>query len=142
MVDAGMKSREQLDQWSPALPPLRRPERSGERIVLKILEICSGCGSVSAPTAKEARELGFHAVQVFSIDGKPGTGATRMVDLLTYDWANDAELKQFRGAGSTCPAHRSVLDLTESLHAIWILSSCRPTSAAREVGLPAARVVE
>ena len=47
-----MKSCEALDQWTPALPPLRRLERDGARLVLRILEICSGCSSVSAAVAK------------------------------------------------------------------------------------------
>lgn len=100
----GMRSREALDQWSPALPPLRKPERAGDRILLRILEICAGCGSVSTFTAREARELGVHDVQVFSVDGKPGTRATRTADLLTWDWADDAELARFREPeeGATC----------------------------------------
>ena len=93
MVVEGMKRREELDSWTPALPPLRLPSGSG-RVVLKILEICAGCGSVSAATAEAARELGVE-VQVFSIDGKPGTHATRMVDILTYDWASDEDLLRF-----------------------------------------------
>jgi hypothetical protein len=90
----GMRSREVLDAWTPALPL----PRTGDRVVLKILEICAGCHSVSTAAAAEARELGVHEIQVFSIDGKPGTGATRMVDLLTYDWASDAQLQRFREA--------------------------------------------
>ena len=94
-----MRSREELDAWAPALPSPRRVERTGDRIVLKILEICSGCHSVSTAAAAEAREnFGVHEVQVFSIDGKPGTGATRTVDILTYDWASDAQLQRFREA--------------------------------------------
>ena len=101
----GMKRREELDSWTPALPPLRLPSGSG-RVVLKILEICAGCGSVSTATAEAARELGVE-VQVFSIDGKPGTHATRMVDILTYDWASDEDLLRFmlppaESEGATC----------------------------------------
>lgn len=104
----GMRSREELDAWVPPhslATPARGAAPSGPRIILKILEVCSGCGSVSAAAAKEAREnFGVHDVQIFSVDGKPGAGATRTVDLLTYDWANDAQLRRFRESeeGATC----------------------------------------
>ena len=100
-----MRCREELDAWVHALPPARCLVQSGGRIILKILEVCSGSGSVSAAAAKEACEnFGVHDVQVFSIDGKPGTGATRVVDILTYDWVNDVQLQRFRESeeGTTC----------------------------------------
>jgi hypothetical protein len=100
----GMRSREELDAWVHALPPPARSlVRSGPRIILKILEVCSGCGSVSAAAAKEAESFGIET-QVFSVDGKPGAGATRTTDLLTYDWANDLQLQRFRESeeGATC----------------------------------------
>ena len=103
LVD-GMKPREALDLWIPALPPMGSCTR-GDRVVLKMLEICSGGCSVSRAAAQEAREQG-HEVEVFSIDGKPGAGATKVVDILTWDWANDAELLAFRAdtpeEGVTC----------------------------------------
>ena len=101
VVVEGMKRREELDSWTPALPALRLPSGGG-RVVLKILEICSGCGSVSAATADAARELGVDDVQVFSVDGKPGTHATRTVDILTYDWASDEDLLRFMVPEGTC----------------------------------------
>ena len=64
---------------------------------LRALEICSGCGSVSTAAGKEAREhFGIADVEVFSVDGKPGTNASRVVDMLTYDWKNDELLRKFR----------------------------------------------
>ena len=103
VVVPGMKGREELDGWRPALPCALRCPPVGDTIVLKILEICSGCGSVSTHTAKEALELGIR-VEVFSVDGKPGTGATRVVDILSYDWAKDEELLRFMAAeeGVSC----------------------------------------
>jgi hypothetical protein len=90
-----MKRREELDAWTPALPRLAAwPRGHRGKVVLKILEICSGSGSVAAATAAVAQELGVD-VEVFSVDGKPGTGATRKVDILTYDWASDPELRRF-----------------------------------------------
>ena len=72
-------------------------DAGGGRTVLKILEVCAGCKSVSSAAAKEAREnYGIQDVQVFSIDGKPGTNCTRCVDILTYDWTRDEELRSFR----------------------------------------------
>ncbi len=66
------------------------------RTVLKTVEICAGCKSVSTAAALEARNFGIHDVQVFSIDGKPGTTCTRCEDILTYDWTCDDELRSFR----------------------------------------------
>ncbi len=67
------------------------------RTVLRILELCAGCKSVSTAAAKEAREtFGIERVEVFSLDGKPGTNCTRCVDILTYDWTRDEELRSFR----------------------------------------------
>ena len=64
---------------------------------MRVLEICSGCGSVSTAAAREAREhFGIADVEVFSVDGKPGTDASRTVDILTYDWASDELLRSFR----------------------------------------------
>ena len=99
----GMKSREELDNYVPRLPPLRDLKECSAPLVLKILEVCSGSCSVSRFTAAEAYDMGFDEVAVFSIDGKPGTGATRTADLLTYDYENDAELQAFRAesAGKT-----------------------------------------
>ena len=94
----GMKDQSALDAWSPALAQTMRelaPAASG-RTVLKILEICAGCKSVSTAAALEARNFGIHDVQVFSIDGKPGTNCTRCEDILTYDWTCDDELCSFR----------------------------------------------
>ena len=73
--------------------------------MLKILEVCSGCHSVSAAASKEAIEnFGFARVEVFSVDGKPGTVATRVADVLTYDWVRDEELRTFaeEEEGTTC----------------------------------------
>lgn len=92
----GMRSREELDSYVPRLPPLRDLGECSAPLVLKILEVCSGSCSVSRFTAAEAYDMGFDEVAVFSIDGKPGTGATRTADLLTYDYADDAELRAFR----------------------------------------------
>ena len=91
-----MKSVTQIDQWVPSLPLLRVPRRTGSRIVLKILDICSGCRSVSSAAEAEALErFGIQKVEVFSLDGKPGTGATREEDVLTYDWEQDVALTRF-----------------------------------------------
>ena len=93
----GMKEQSDLDAWRPALSHSMR-ELAGEGItVLKILELCAGCKSVSIAAAKEAQETyGIERVEVFSLDGKPGTDCTRCVDILTYDWAHDEELRSFR----------------------------------------------
>ena len=96
----GMKDQSALDAWSPALSQTVREltdAEGGHRTVLKILEVCAGCKSVSTAAAKEAREnFGILDVQVFSLDGKPGTNCTRCVDILTYDWTRDDELRTFR----------------------------------------------
>ncbi len=87
-----MKEQSALDAWSPALSRTMRElaGAGGGRTVLKILEICAGCKSVSSAAAKEAREtFGIRGVQVFSLDGKPGTNGTRCADILTYDWTRD-----------------------------------------------------
>ena len=94
-----MKGQSDLDAWRPALSQSMRElaPAGGGRTVLKILELCAGCKSVSTAAAKEAREtFGIQDVQVFSLDGKPGTNCTRCVDILTYDWARDRELRSFR----------------------------------------------
>ena len=93
----GMKAQSDLEAWRPALSHTMR-ELAGEgRTVLRILELCAGCKSVSAAAAKEAREtFGIERVEVFSLDGKPGTDCTRCVDILTYDWTRDEELRAFR----------------------------------------------
>ncbi len=94
---AGMKSRDELDQWRPALPEMGGGSQRPSRVVLKILEVCAGCMSVSAATAAEALgNFGVQEVAVFSVDGKPSAHATRTVDVLTYDWENDEELRRFR----------------------------------------------
>ena len=89
----GMKEQSALDAWSPALAQTMRELTDtvgGRRTVLKNLEVCAGCHSVSAAAAKEAREnFGILDVQVFSLDGKPGTNCTRCADILTYDWARE-----------------------------------------------------
>ena len=93
-----MKERDALDAWTPSVrsefscPSLQPP------LTLRILEICAGCHSVSAAVTAEAQALFGEAikVEVFSVDGKPGTGASRTVDVLTWDWAADEELKRFR----------------------------------------------
>ena len=92
-----MRGRAALDAWEPALPEFALPRTPP--VTVRILEICSGCHSVSRATALEVRRLfgGETRVDVFSVDGKPGTGATREVDILTYDWARDEELARFRG---------------------------------------------
>ena len=65
--------------------------------MIKILELCAGCKSVSAAAAEEACEtFGIERVEVFSLDGKPGTNCSRCVDILTYDWTRDEELRSFR----------------------------------------------
>ena len=75
----GMKDQSALNAWSPALAQTMREladAAGGSRTVLKILEVCAGCKSVSSAAAKEAREkFGIQDVQVFSLDGKPGTAA-------------------------------------------------------------------
>ena len=96
VVCIGMKSVAQIDQWTPSLPLLRVPGRVGPKVILKILDVCSGCGSVNSAAAAEARErFGVEGVEVFSLDGKPGTGATRVADVLTYDWEQDEDLTRF-----------------------------------------------
>ena len=95
----GMKSQTELDSWASALPhtSLRRPSADAGKTILRVLEICSGSGSVSTAAAREAREhFGIADVEVFSVDGKPGTDASRTVDILTYDWASDELLRSFR----------------------------------------------
>ena len=96
----GMKDQSALNAWRPALAQTMREladAAGGSRTVLKILEVCAGCKSVSSAAAKEAREnFGIQDVQVFSLDGKPGTNCTRCVDILTYDWTRDDELRSFR----------------------------------------------
>ena len=94
-----MKEQSDLDAWRPALSQSMRElaDAGGSRTVLKILELCAGCKSVSTAAAKEAREtFGIERVEVFSLDGKPGTNCTRCVDILTYDWTRDEELRSFR----------------------------------------------
>ena len=82
-------------------------------MTIRILELCSGCHSVSRATALQVRRLFGPETQidVFSVDGKPGTGATREVDILTYDWGADEELARFRaeGEGVVFYAHASPL---------------------------------
>ena len=51
-----MKEQSDLDAWRPALSQSMRELAGGGRTVLKILELCAGCKSVSAAAAKEARE--------------------------------------------------------------------------------------
>ena len=93
----GMKEPGDLDTWQPALSHSMRELAGKGRTVLRILELCAGCKSVSAAAAKEAREtFGIERVEVFSVDGKPGTDCTRCVDILTYDWARDDQLRAFR----------------------------------------------
>ena len=81
-----MRDRAALDAWEPALREFALPHTPP--VAVRILEICSGCHSVSRATAREVQRLFGPETQidVFSIDGKPGTGATREVDILTYDW--------------------------------------------------------
>ena len=91
----GMKEQSDLDAWRPALSQSMRElaDAGGSRTVLKILELCAGCKSVSTAAAKEAREtFGIERVEVFSLDGKPGTNCSRCADILTYDWT----LRSFR----------------------------------------------
>ena len=95
----GLRNRETLDVWEPSLPTFALPTHTpGEPIAVRILEICSGCHSVSRATAREIWSIFGPDTQidVFSIDGKPGTCSTREVDVLTYDWAADEELTRFR----------------------------------------------
>ena len=81
----GMRERAALDAWEPALPEFALPRTPP--VTVRILEICSGCHSVSRATALAVRGLFGPETQIddFSVDGKPGTGATREVDILTYD---------------------------------------------------------
>ena len=98
----GMKTQEELDSWAPAIAHVspRRLLGSASKTVLRVLEICSGCCSVSAAARKEALEnFVIDEVEVFSVDGKPSTNATRVVDILTYDWENDELLNKFRHEG-------------------------------------------
>ena len=74
---------------------LRKVSGSARKTVLRVLEICSGCCSVSAAARKEAEDFGVD-VEVFSVDGKPSTNASRVVDILTWDWENDELLNKFR----------------------------------------------
>ena len=41
-------------------------------------------------------QFGVDEVEVFSVDGKPSTNTTRVVDVLTYNWENDELLNEFR----------------------------------------------
>ena len=80
----GVKEQSDLDAWRPALSQSMRELPAGG--VLKILELCAGCKSISTAAAKDAREtFGIERVEVFSLDGKPGTDCTRCVDILMYD---------------------------------------------------------
>ena len=105
----GMRERAALDAWEPALPAFALPHTPP--VTVRILEICAGCHSVSRATALEVRSLFGPETQidVFSVDGKPKTGATRETDILTYDWENDLELARFRaeGEGVVFYAHAS-----------------------------------
>ena len=107
----GMKEQNDLDAWRPALSQSVRElaPACGGRTVLKILELCAGCKSVSTAVAKEAREtFGIERVEVFSLDGKPGTDCTRCADILTYDCTRDEELcSSFlpRGEGRGCKVY-------------------------------------
>ena len=105
----GMRDRATLDAWEPALPAFALPRTPP--VTVRILEIYSGCHSVSRATALEVRRLFGEEtrVEVFSVDGKPGTGATREVDILSYDWGADEELARFRaeGEGVVFYAHAS-----------------------------------
>jgi len=96
VIVPGMKSREELEHWRATLPAMGGGSQRHSRVVLKILEVCAGGGSVSAAAAAEAREFGIQEVEIFSIDGKASARATRTVDVLTYDWENDEELTRFR----------------------------------------------
>jgi hypothetical protein len=104
-----MRDRAALDAWEPALPAFALPHTLP--VTVRILEICAGCHSVSRATALEVRSLFGPETQidVFSVDGKPKTGATREVDILTYDWEHDEELTRFRadGEGVVFYAHAS-----------------------------------
>ena len=96
----GMRPHEEINSWVPAVAHLgvrKLAQTSARKTVLKVLEICSGCCSVSTAAGKEAREnFGVDEVDVFSIDCKPNTNASRIVDVLTYDWENDELLNTFR----------------------------------------------
>jgi hypothetical protein len=104
-----MRDRAALDAWEPALPAYALPHTPP--VCVRILEICSSCSSVSRATALEVRRLFGPETQidVFTVDGKPRTGATREVDILAYDWAHDEELARFRaeGEGVVFYAHAS-----------------------------------
>ena len=82
----GMRDRAALDAWEPALPEFALPAHT-HPVTVRILEICSGCHSVSRAATLEILSLFGPETQidVFSVDGKPGTGATREVDILAYD---------------------------------------------------------
>ena len=73
--------------------------RCGPRITLKILEICSGCGSGSAAAAKEARENFDVDVQIFSVDGKPkflrGEGIIEPIHHPSRELAVQSQLTEF-----------------------------------------------
>ena len=96
----GMKPHEEINAWVPTVAHLgmrKLAQTSARKTVLKVLEICSGCCSVSSAAGKEAREnFGVDEVEVFTVDGKPKTNATRIVDILTWDWQNDELLNKFR----------------------------------------------
>ena len=104
-----MRERAALDAWEPALPEFALPRTPP--VTVRILEICSGCHSVSRATALENRRLFGEEtkVEVFSVDGKPGTAATREVDILNYVWDQDEELARLRaeGEGVVFYAHAS-----------------------------------
>ena len=97
----GMRPHEELSSWVPAVAHLSlrglTQTGSARKTVLRVLEICSSYCSASNAAGKEAREnFGVDEVEVFSIDGKPNTNASRIVDVLTYDWENDELLNKFR----------------------------------------------
>ena len=74
----GMRPHEELNSWVPAVVHLSlrglSETGSARNTVLRVLEICSGCCSVSTAAGKEAREnFGVDEVEVFSIDGKSNT---------------------------------------------------------------------
>ena len=87
-----MRDRETLDAWTPPLPLGFSLPATTLPLKLRILEICSGCHSVSTAADAEVRAIFGEAieVEVFSVDGTPGTGASRVVDVLSHDWAADA----------------------------------------------------
>ncbi len=100
VVVPGMKPPAEIATWVPAIAHLdmrKLEQTSARKTVLKVLEICSGCCSVSSAAGNEAREnFGVDEVEVFSVDGKRSTNATRIVDILQWDWQNDELLNQFR----------------------------------------------